>query len=372
MSIQTYSAERIGLLKQTLLNSAEAGKPQDYEIRVDDMRVVPRTNDVEQFDNYEDFVTEETKKIVVLVYDGSSRRNEKHNFLRKDDKKEKPIEKGLSGTEVTKIIHEKLEQQKQEWKQEQMEKENKELKKKLEESEGDFDKAAVVIEKLKGERSLEDMQWGKILGVAGDTLIRSNTKFLATVPGMAGLAGIIEADNKEREKQIASPSPEPELEASYSMKSEKNENEKKEEPEKKENESSNKNSQASEEERDRIGLIRQLNQRFEKKQVGQVFSLLNLFIDNPKAIEPTLSHALQRKAQCSAAKSETKQPEQTEKKEEKMSEKNQESLPKENSEQQPSSEIKPEHLENASEQTNSEGVENQKKEIAYDEIPITM
>lgn len=72
MSIQTYSAERITMLKQTLLNSAEASKPRDYEIRVDDMKVVPRTNDTEQFDNYEEFVTEETKKIIVLIYDGTS------------------------------------------------------------------------------------------------------------------------------------------------------------------------------------------------------------------------------------------------------------------------------------------------------------
>lgn len=200
MSVQTYTPENISRLKKTLVNSAEAGKPQDYEIRVDDMKVVPRTNDVEQFDNYEEFITNDTKKIVVLIYDGTSRRNEKYNYLCKDENKEKPKEKGLSGTEVEKIVSDRLEQREQKWKQEQMEKEHKEVKKENQQYKEELGKALEVIKKLKEERNLEDMQWGKILGVAGDTLLRSNTKFLAKVPGMKGLAGIIEADNKEREK----------------------------------------------------------------------------------------------------------------------------------------------------------------------------
>ena len=371
MHIERYNRERLDFLKQLLINSVETGKPQDYEIRVDDMRVVPRTNNPELFENYEDFITEQTRRVLVMLYEGVSRKNTKYLFHLKEEDMPKAEQKGLSGkAEVEKIVSEKLEQQAQKWKQEQMEKELKELKEEQKQNEKDFEKIIAHNKKLEGERSLEDMQWGKIIGIAGDTLLKSNTKFLAKIPGMSGLAGIIEADNKEREKQITSPSPEPEVEASFTMKSEKNENEKKEESEKKENPS--KNSETSEEERDRLGLLRQLSERFEEKQVKQIVSLLNLFVGNPKEIEQTLKDALQRKAQSSEAKSETKQQAPTESQQQKKkTEQNQEnSSPHKNSEHP--SEIKPEHLENATEQTTLQGIENQNKENASDEIPNSM
>ena len=43
MRIIPYTSERMSMLKQLLVNYAESGKPTDYEIRVDDMKIVPRT-----------------------------------------------------------------------------------------------------------------------------------------------------------------------------------------------------------------------------------------------------------------------------------------------------------------------------------------
>ena len=108
MNTTIYSHEKIGLLKQMLVNSTEAGKPSDYEIRVDDMKVVPRTNDIDQFDNHEEFITDETRKVVVLVYDGNSRRNVRYNDKLQEEKQPLPQQNGLSGVEVEKIISEKL------------------------------------------------------------------------------------------------------------------------------------------------------------------------------------------------------------------------------------------------------------------------
>ncbi len=153
-----------------------------------------------------------------------------------------------------------------------------------------------------------------------------------------------------------------------------NENEKKEEPQKKENknnekENSEQNSPTSEEERDRIGLIRQLNQCFEKTQVEQVFSLLNLLINNPKAIEPTLKDALQRKAQSSEAKSETKHQAPTENQQQKKKpEQREESLLAEERSQVNNLEEKKEETE----LTNFLVPENQKKENDFNELPVTI
>ncbi len=196
MHIEFYNSQRLDFIKQLLTNSVENSKaPQDYEIRVDGMRVVPRTNNPELFDNYEDFITEQTRSVLVMLYEGVSRKNTKYLFHLKEEDMPKAQEKGLGETEVEKMISQRLEQQEQKWKQEQMEKELKELKEEQKQNEKDFEKIIAHNKKLEGERSLEDMQWGKIIGMAGDTLLKSNTKFLAKIPGMSGLAGIIEADN---------------------------------------------------------------------------------------------------------------------------------------------------------------------------------
>ena len=158
MHIEFYNSQRLDFIKQLLISSVENSKaPQDYEIRVDDMRVVPRTNNPELFDNYEDFITDQTRSVLVMLYEGISRKNTKYMFKLKEEDMPKVEQKGLSGTEVEKIISEKLEQQEQKWKQEQMEKDYKEVKKENQQYEEELGKAVGVIKKLKEERGLEDM-----------------------------------------------------------------------------------------------------------------------------------------------------------------------------------------------------------------------
>ncbi len=301
MHIEKFNNERMELIKQLLQNSVETGKPQDYEIRVDGMRVVPRTNDPELFDKYEDFVKEKTREILVMLYEGVSKKNMKYLFHLRDEDMPQPNGKALSGIEVEKIVSEKLEQQKQQMKQEQIEKENKEMKKQLQQNTDEMEKAAEVIQKLKGERDLADMNWGKIIGVAGDTLIRNNTHLLAKVPFMSGLAGILEADNKMQAQQLSSP--QPKAEASFKIKEENsNENEKAEE----QKENPSKESQLTEEQRDHIGFIRSLEKYFSKDQVEKINFILNFLVNYPEVIEQIVSTI---KEKTSTAKTETKKSE---------------------------------------------------------------
>ena len=216
MNIIPYGNEKIGLLKQMLIIRSEAGKPSDYEIRVDDMKVVPRTNDIDQFDNHEEFITEETHKVVVLIYDGSSRRNTRYNYKLKEEKQSQPQQNGLSGTEFEKLLNEKLEQREQKWKQELLEKENKELKQELAEAEEYTGNLATAIENLKSNRKVGDMQWAEMLGAAAESILRRNTDLISKVPGMGALAGVIEQDNKNQAQRVESPKPEGE--ASFKMK----------------------------------------------------------------------------------------------------------------------------------------------------------
>ena len=46
---EKYHANRINLLYQMLLNDKEQGQLREYDIKVDDLKVVQRTNDHEHF-----------------------------------------------------------------------------------------------------------------------------------------------------------------------------------------------------------------------------------------------------------------------------------------------------------------------------------
>ncbi|MGZ3751148.1 MAG: hypothetical protein ACXVAU_07730 [Mucilaginibacter sp.] len=67
-NIDTYNNENINLLKLWLRNMAAQGHAKYYEILSDGMRVVHRTNDPEQFDNYLQWFNETNKSMRVLVY----------------------------------------------------------------------------------------------------------------------------------------------------------------------------------------------------------------------------------------------------------------------------------------------------------------
>lgn len=347
MSIATYNNQKIGLLKQILLNNAESGKPIDYEIRVDEMKVVQRTNDPEQFDNHEEFVTEETRKIVILFYDGNSRRNTRHTFLRKEEEKN-PQQNTLSGVEIEKIVSEKLLQEKKQWQQELIEKENKELKEKIEEAEEFIQKQGKIIQDLKSDRKLGDMQWGELIGIAGESILRRNTHLLAKVPGMSELAGVIKSDNKNLQKQVENP--EPQAEASFSKPKESNKEQKE-------------NSELNKDDNDRLDFLRQLQERFSEEELKQVLTLLNVLVQKPKTIEHAILFAVEWKEKSAEAKtkSETVKPEiknekplqQAETEEEKIIEKQQEEKPEEKEDGEPNKESEVENSTVGSELGNS-------------------
>lgn len=284
-----YSAERMNLLKQTLINSTEVGKPQDYEIRVDDMKVVPRTNDVDQFDNHEDFVLDETKKVIVLIYDGASRRNTRHTFHFKDERKPNAKDENvLNGTEVEKLVTDTLEQKERQWKYDLLEKENAQLRQEVKEADEAYDKALQVIEELKGKRKLEDVQWGELLGIAGEAILRRNTHMLAKVPGMQGLAGFIEQDNQSQEKQLPEPEPEPEAKATFAKAKPKGES-----GEEGMKDDAVKSTAISEEEKNRLDFLRHLQDRLNAEELQRVVALLSLLIKYPRSIEPAIVYVIE-------------------------------------------------------------------------------
>ena len=198
--IEKYDVAKIEQLKMFLEQNAERGKPRYYEIFVDNLRVIEKTNDVAEFDSFQNFMNEDTRLIKILLYSSSeeSPRNDKFIYRVKDDDS-KSKEQGLSGVEVTERIQTVLQMEKEKW-------DNNLIKKELEEAEERIDELekysgqleAKIIELKQNQNKLGGIHLGEIAGVALEALLRNNTQLLSKYPLTKGLAGVIEQDNKQK------------------------------------------------------------------------------------------------------------------------------------------------------------------------------
>lgn len=76
-----YDAQKIERIKNFLTGLAHRGQPRPYEIFVDTFKVVPKTDDIEQFDLYEEYMDGDTRCITIKIYHtAGSPKNDQHIF----------------------------------------------------------------------------------------------------------------------------------------------------------------------------------------------------------------------------------------------------------------------------------------------------
>ena len=78
---EKYSDERIEKIKKHLIFYQSIGESIDYEILIDDFKIVRRTNNPAYFDNYKLSLEKDTKEILVRLYTGQSNYCDKVLFL---------------------------------------------------------------------------------------------------------------------------------------------------------------------------------------------------------------------------------------------------------------------------------------------------
>lgn len=86
---QPYNTEIIQRLYEQLCFLQRQGNSRDYEIRLDHLTVVPRTNNTDVFYSYEACLGEWTQELSVWIYKGSSRVADKYAFILKEPETEK-------------------------------------------------------------------------------------------------------------------------------------------------------------------------------------------------------------------------------------------------------------------------------------------
>ena len=204
MSVTTegYDQLKIDKLKLYLQTQAEKGNARYYEIFVDNLKAVHKTNDVAEFDSYEDYMNEDTEKIRILIYSTniSSPRNDQYTYkLKKEEAKQIQVANSLSGVEIENRIEEKLQSHREKWEYEQLKKELEQTKEQLKESEEYTEKleAELVIFRNK-KLHLGNVNLGELASVVVEGFVRRNPQMLAKLPGGEALAGIITEDNNEK------------------------------------------------------------------------------------------------------------------------------------------------------------------------------
>lgn len=147
---EKYDQFKIEKLKHFLEDMSNKGIAKPYEIFVDNLKAVPKTEDVKEFENYEHYINENTQKIRIVIY-GSPRspRNDQYCYHMQQMQENKP-NNGLG--EVENLIQEKLAARDREY-------EMKELRAELNKVEEKLEEAEEYVETL--EQQIEDMKRNK-------------------------------------------------------------------------------------------------------------------------------------------------------------------------------------------------------------------
>jgi|GEM_PF-1626967 len=207
---EKFTDDRMRKLYDYLKANVDFGEPVDYEIIVDGFRAVRRTDDVNRFNLYENFVNPSTKGIEVLFYVGNSNNNEKHIFTFGEDE---PKETGLSGIEVDQRIQEGIEREKKSWQFDELKKRNKDLEQEVAELEAEVATLNAELKITEGKKKESSMNGflGEMGSAFVESLIRRNPALLSKIPGGDALAGMIEEDNKRMEENPQQEEAEPEV-----------------------------------------------------------------------------------------------------------------------------------------------------------------
>lgn len=217
---ETYDQLKIDKLKLYLQTQADRNATRFYEIYVDNLKAVHKTNDIQEFDSYEDYMTEDTERIRILVYTTNSQspRNDQYVYRMKKQDEQKTIvqQQGLSGIEIESRMEEKLQTHRERWEHEALVKELEQTKQQLKESEEYAEKLAAELLEYKGKKlHWGNVNLGELASVVVEGIVRRNPQMVAKLPGGETLAGIIEQDNKER----GTTTPTQETEVSFKKKS---------------------------------------------------------------------------------------------------------------------------------------------------------
>jgi hypothetical protein len=261
----TYDQLKIDKLKHFLEAQAEKGQAKPFEVFVDNLKVVSKTDDPKEFDNYEFYMNEDTEKVRILIYNSNlSPRNDQYCF---QVQKSVGNTKSLNGLgEVENMIQEKLAARDREHEMNRLKEELEATKLELEESEEYADQLEKEIQYLKDNKfKLGNINIAEFTAAMLEGFVRKNPQMLTKFPGGEALAGFIQQDNLEKERLLSQPQqPEPKVDVQKETAPEITEGEKLQ-----------------------LSVLRKIEQTFSKEQAEMFNAVIHAMVEEPSVI-PTI------------------------------------------------------------------------------------
>jgi hypothetical protein len=256
-----YDQLKIDKLKHFLEEMAQRGFARPFEIFVDNLKVVPKTEDPKEFDNYEYYMNEDTEKIRILIYNSQhTPRNDQYCFYVQKNKTEKP--NAINGLgEIDAIVQEKFSAREKEYELQRLQKELEDTKQQLEESEEYAEELEKQLDEAKSNKyKLGRLDLVDLATAALGKLAEKNADVLSKV-GLQGLSA-----NKE-----ITDSQTPDTEATFQKKESNN--------------SASNNTQLNPESLQYIPVLQNLDQAFEKQDLEVVMLILQKFSEEPSQLK---------------------------------------------------------------------------------------
>jgi len=259
-----FDQQKVDRIKTHLEAQASKGSPKFFEIYVDSLKAVQKTDEPKEFDGYENYMTASTNEIKIVIYNsGASPRNDQFVFSLRAKTPQEALENGLDGFSTRSLSKGELLELKE--KRETQLAENEEiadLRSEIEELEKELTDKNTYITQLEDKVEEAEANGNKIGGIKigdllADTLgglVRKNTHILAQIPGLDGIAQIIEQENARQNLQSTTPDSDVKF---------------------KKKDGQEQSPAFSEEEKQILTLFKELQKRFSEEEMTQVFEIID-------------------------------------------------------------------------------------------------
>jgi hypothetical protein len=193
---ERFDQHKVDSLKRYLQREADKGRARDYEIIIDGFKVVSRTNEVNEFDDYEQEIRDTTRNLSILIYDGDkTNRNTRYSFvLNQDNTIPQQPQNGLGSLgDIDHIIQQKMDEKDKDYQISSLKEKLADTEEKLEEAEEYADILKEELEHIKANRfQMKDVN---LLEVGAEILKFTINKNAKKSPFAAQLSGILGALN---------------------------------------------------------------------------------------------------------------------------------------------------------------------------------
>ena len=258
---EKFSQHKVDLIKRYLQREIEKGRPKEFEIIVDDFKVVSRTSDLEEFEDYEQEISQDSRNLTIVVYgNANANRNTRYSFTLQGEPVAAKASPANGLGEIDQVIAQKLAEKDKEHQFTQLKEKLSSTQQQLTEAEEYAEGLQKRIRDMEEKRYTNAVSLGEVASVVLKTLVKEHA---ARIPGGQALAGLLGADVAEE-----TPPATPAANATVSF-----------EPQA---------PAIDEQTQNRISLIEQMQARFNEQQMIAVFSILDALVAQPDKIEAVL------------------------------------------------------------------------------------